>query len=107
MNETDALAVLRSTVSEFARSERLALATLLTVQCNPRFCQVTHEADPPFDGGLDTALAAAGDFNQQQKLAFAIELLQEQLSRDEVIGDSRPTSNYTSNYYDEFYEEGY
>ncbi len=84
MTETD-LTALRSAVSGFARSERLALATLLTVQCNPRFRQVIHEADPPFDGGLDSALAATGDFNQQQKLAFAIELLQEQLSRDEVI----------------------
>jgi hypothetical protein len=99
MNETDALALLRSSVAKFDRSERLALATLLTVQCNPRFRQVTHEADPPFDGGLDTALAATGDFNQQQKLAFAIELLQEQLSRDEVITD-------TSNSYN-FYEESY
>jgi hypothetical protein len=88
MNQTEALALLRSNVSGFARSERLALTTLLTVQCNPRFRKVTYEADPPFHGWLDAALAVTNNFNQQQKLTFASELLQEQLSGDEVTGYS-------------------
>jgi len=102
MDEKDALTFLRSSVAQLDRSEQLALAALLICQCNPRFRQVTHEADPPFNGGLDTALVTTNDFPQQQKLAFAIEILQDQLSRDEVIGDSRPTPNYYA-----FYEEGY
>jgi hypothetical protein len=83
MNENDALTTLRSTVSQFDRSERLALATLLTTQCNPRFREVTYAAYPPFKGWLNNALLAAGDFPQTAKLAFAIELLQHQLSEDE------------------------
>jgi hypothetical protein len=83
MNKTDSLALLRSSVSKFDRSERLALAVLLVGQCNPHFGQVIGSTDIAFDGGLDRALVATGDFPQTEKLAMAIELLEYQLSQDE------------------------
>jgi hypothetical protein len=86
MNQTDALTVLRSSVAQFDRSERLAFSALLITQCNPRF-QATYTAEPPFGGTLDDALLASGDFPQTVKLAFAIELLQHQLSQDEEGGE--------------------
>ncbi len=99
MSEISALALLRSAVAQFDRSEKLALATLLTVQCNPRFREVTHEADPPFTGTLDDALLASGDFPQIVKLAFAIELLQHQLSEDEEGEGLVESSDYEEDYY--------
>jgi hypothetical protein len=91
MNETDALALLRSSVAKFDRSEKLAFSALLVTQCNPRF-QATYTAEPPFEGTLDSALLASGDFPQTTKLAFAIELLQHQLAQDEEEdgGDGLP-----------------
>ncbi|WP_373534740.1 hypothetical protein [Microcoleus sp.] len=75
MTETDALIVLRSAVSQFDRSEKLALAAFLVTQCNPRFVSVIHEAEPVFGENLDAALAATGKLPQQAKLSFAIELV--------------------------------
>ena len=86
MSQNEALALLRSLVAHFNRSERLALAVLLVGQCNPGFGQVIGGTDLALDGGLDVALATINDFPQKQKLAFAIELLQYQLSQDEEEG---------------------
>ncbi len=100
MDEKDALTLLRSTVPKFARSERLALVTLLTFELNPRLSQIVYKADPLFGREFDTALATIGNFSQQQKLAFAIELLQDQLSRDEVCGSGEfSNSNYQGEEY--------
>ncbi len=100
MDEKDALTLLRSTVTGFDRGERLALATVLTFEVNPRLGQIAYKATPLFDHRFDTALVAAGNFNQQQKLAFAIEILQDQLSRDEVCGSGEfSNSNYQGEEY--------
>jgi hypothetical protein len=79
---TDDLTALRSTVAQLDRSERLALAALLIGQCNTRFGQVIGSTDTVFGGGLDIALVATNDLSQQQKLAFAIELLELQIDQD-------------------------
>jgi hypothetical protein len=81
---------LRAIVSQFDRSEKLAFAALLITQCNPRF-QAIYTAEPPFGVMMDAALLASGDFSQNVKLAFAIEILQHQLSQDEEDeGDGLP-----------------
>jgi hypothetical protein len=84
-DEEKGLTLLRSLVTQFDRSEKLAFSVLLVTQCNPRF-RPEFVADPPFKGTLDNALLASGDFPQTVKLAIVIKLLQHQLSQDEEEG---------------------
>ena len=78
MTETDDLTALRSTVVQLNDSEKLALATYLTKDCNPDFwSNIYTEADhgSAIDA-VDDAFQVCTGFPVNQKLAFAIELLQ-------------------------------
>jgi hypothetical protein len=102
----DALGLLRLLVAQFDRSEKLAFSALLITQCNPRF-QAIYTAEPPFEGTLDRALLASSDFPQITKLAFAIELLEYQLSQDEEVKDSGILHNFDSDDFDPIYNDGF
>lgn len=89
MNKTDALDILRLSVADFDRGRKMELATLLVTQCIPH-SEVTW--DPPFEAKIDSVLATVG-FTRQQKLVFAIELLQYELSESEDEEDGLPTAD--------------
>jgi len=82
MTETDDLTALRSAVVQLNDSEKLALATYLTKDCNPDFwLNIYTDADHSAIDAVDDVFQVCTGFPIKQKLAFAIELLDAQLDR--------------------------
>ena len=90
MTETDDLTVLRSAVASFDEDEKLAFAGILGLDCASSFRWSVFREGQPL-GVLEKMTQLSDQLPKAAKLAFAIELLQHQLSEDEEDeGDGLP-----------------
>lgn len=100
MNQTDILTTLRSLVAQLDEEEKLALAAFLSLKSAARVQSLVFQSQR---GLLKQAFEISTKFPRSEKLAFAIELLQEQLSQDEEKDELLDSSTYeeelTEGYY--------
>jgi hypothetical protein len=100
MNETDSLAILRSSVARLSEDEKLALAAFLGLDCTVHISSpILGEETHLFPDNLKETLSVVTEFPRTAKLAFAIELLQAQLDEEDGDGLADPSDYEGEEYY--------
>jgi hypothetical protein len=97
MNQSDALTVLRSSVAQLEQDEKLALAAFLALESTVYVSYPAFQEKEGFREDLQKAFEATTKFSRGTKLAFAIELLQHQLSKAQE--DKNDGSDDCEDYY--------